>query len=172
MVPDLPVVLWCASRRAFCSPAFPALAALAGRILADSYYIPEAFSALGVADLSWTRLTPWRAQLAQIFAHRPDRGVASWSLTIQHNGPRPPAALLFAGWVASRVSLERLVFQSTGDSPAGDLVSFEFREPAARVSLPPRGELLLLGEELSIQAPDPIYQQSRAEALRLAEIHP
>jgi hypothetical protein len=98
--------------------------------------------------------------------------VGSWRLTIQHAGRRPPAALLFAGWVASRVRLERLAFQSTGGAPCGDLVSFEVSEPAARVALPARSDFLLLAEELSIQAPDPIYEQSRVEAQRLAEVHP
>lgn len=190
IVPDLPVVVWCASRRAWRSPAFPALAASAQRVLVDSFRIPEAFSAPGAADLSWTRLTRWRALLAQIFANDLYRRDFS-SLTVHHDGPRPPAALLFAGWLASRLALRDIEFRSTGGPSGGRISGFELaggparisilrtgdacgevrlelagHEPVMnRVSLSPSTDLLLVGEELSIHSPDPVYQQSREWAL-------
>ncbi|HYM12359.1 MAG TPA: glucose-6-phosphate dehydrogenase assembly protein OpcA, partial [Bryobacterales bacterium] len=75
VVADLPVILWCASERARRSPAFAALAAPAGRLILDTFLSPDPAAGLAslaaelrqrasarlVTDLSWTRLTRWRA---------------------------------------------------------------------------------------------------------------
>ena len=203
VVPDLPVVVWCASRRAWLSSAFPNLAASAGRVIADSAAIPEAFGAAGVADLAWTRLTRWRALLAQVFDNEVYRRriLEFSSLAIRHEGTRSPAALLFAGWLASCLAwdddrLRAIRFETTGDDGVGRLLGFDLAGGSARVSvhrtgdacgqvlleasgqkpvqnrvsLAPSTDRLLLEEELSIQAPDPVFDQSRRWALRLAEI--
>lgn len=194
IVPDLPVVVWCASREAFRSPAFPALAASAHRVLIDSFRIPEAFPAPGIADLSWTRLTRWRALLAQVFENKLYRGDFS-TLTVYHESSRPPAALLFAGWLNSRLTLHHIDFHSNGLEPTGRISGIELasdstriaihrlsdssgevrlelagRDPVMnRVSLTPSTDLLLVGEELSIHSRDLVYEQSREEALRIGE---
>lgn len=197
IVPDLPLVVWCASRQAFRSPAFPALTASAERVLIDSFRIPEAFPAPGIADLSWTRLTRWRALLAQVFENKLC-GRDFSTLTVYHERTRPPAALLFAGWLHSRLNIPHIDFQANDLEPTGRISGIELacdsariairrlsdstgevrlelagRDPVMnRVSLAPSTDLLLVGEELSIHSRDLIYEQSREEALRLAEVHP
>ncbi len=204
VVPDLPVVVWCASRRAWLAPAFPNLTAAAGRVIADSARIPEAFGAGGVADLAWTRLTRWRALLAQAFENEAFRRRLPEfsSLAVRHEARRSPSALLFAGWLASRLAwddqrLAAVRFETTQPDGLGRLSGFELAAPAARisirrtgdacgevrletagsqpvlnrVSLSPSTDQLLLAEELSIQRPDPVFDETRPWALRLAEMH-
>src|ERR1039458_9116166 len=77
-VPDLPVILWCRSPRLLGMADFPALAAMARRVVVDSSALtdaPAAFRRVAgqaphgmlLGDLAWTRLTRWRQTLAQIF---------------------------------------------------------------------------------------------------------
>jgi len=121
IVPDLPVVLWCASARVLDSPAFSTIARLAGHIVLDSFSSPDPLRALAslrrgvpdaalVSDLSWTRLTRWRALLAQVFENKLyrrqtpqlDELVIHYECSEEHRVP--PTALLLAGWVAACLS--------------------------------------------------------------------
>ena len=205
LAPDLPVVLWCASERAARARAFASLAAPAGRVLLDSQRYSRPLDEPGslTADLSWTRLTRWRALLAQLFENELYRQQLPRisQVTIWCEGeadtPVPRTALLLGGWLLPRLgglaednlrllrgagacrparlaALElstivgpvfRIRIARTGESGGEVLVELAGREPVLnRVSLPRSTDVLLLGEELSIQAPDPIFQQSRDRA--------
>ncbi len=122
VVADLPVVLWCSSRRAWGAGCFHTLAAPADRILVDTFGSPDPGQALAavagearrsrvpVMDLAWTRLTRWRALLAQVFEKELyRRRLPSFSdLLLQFEAPPeapvPTTALLMAGWVTSRLN--------------------------------------------------------------------
>lgn len=225
VVADLPVVLWCSSPRACRSEAFGPLAAPAGRVIVDTLVgAPrlEAWDELAdqsrrggalVADLSWTRLTRWRALLAQVFENELYRRQLPYfcDLAVHYEGTSlPPTALLLAGWLASTLGWQwagrrlqsrqaeaQLRFERhPAASRPGRLSSFELmsrHDPATRivvarsgpacgevrvevaglepvmnrVSLPPSTSLLLVGEELAIHAPDPVFERSLQAARQI-----
>jgi glucose-6-phosphate dehydrogenase assembly protein OpcA len=123
-VADLPVILWCRSPRAACLPAFPAIAAMASRVIIDG----EAFCSqatagakskeqtaqiamqriaaiatkdTAVGDLAWTRLTGWRAMLSQIFENRQNLAALPGvtKVTVTAGGEPRVGAWYFAAWV-------------------------------------------------------------------------
>ena len=218
LVADLPAVLWCASRRAWQSESFPLLAGMTQRVILDTFRFPVPAKALEalmaqlaapgalVSDLSWTRLTRWRALVAQVFENEHCRRQIPYlrDLTIYYEGASmPPTALLMAGWVAQALGWDPkggagLHFRRSGKQDAGPrMTAVELqseRDPAMllwigrsapafgevrletaglepvmnRVALPPSNDLLLLEEELAIQAPDPIFERSLGWASRIA----
>jgi len=112
-VPDLPVVLWCRSPRLLDMPEFPALAAMAWRIVVDSGAMTDARAALNrlvevagrgrlLGDLAWTRLTRWRQMLAQIFEDPRESGrlAANARVTICDGGAVTTRAIYMAAWMA------------------------------------------------------------------------
>jgi len=112
-LPDVPVALWMPSRLP--APGDPLLRA-ADRLVVDSRAVPEAgdvlarISVLGrrlsVADLSWTRLGPWRSLLAGLFEGGVNRpyltGVRHVAVAGNH-GPRH----LLGGWLMRSLGLPR-----------------------------------------------------------------
>jgi glucose-6-phosphate dehydrogenase assembly protein OpcA len=79
-VPDLPVILWNRSAKLFDTEAFPAIAAIADKLIMDSSARVDAKGALDlvsrqigegrlVADLAWARITRWRETVSQIFVN-------------------------------------------------------------------------------------------------------
>ena len=163
IVPDLPVVLFCPSLRGWRSPAFAALAAPAGRLILDTFLAPQPLEALTavlaqnqlhhalLTDLSWTRLTRWRALLAQVFENELYRAQIRrfTEAVVQYEGADalrlPPTCLLLAGWLASRLgwtpeqARSQLRFEHLpADQPAGKLDGFALAapgEPAVRISI-------------------------------------
>jgi glucose-6-phosphate dehydrogenase assembly protein OpcA len=114
-LPDLPVVVWCAS--ALPGPSDPLLRA-ADAVLVDSKQVGDvdAFPAIvelsrrhAVVDLSWARLEPWRELLAALFEGRPFRPFVEGVHHVTVAGKEGPRHLL-AGWLASRLKLSRSVF--------------------------------------------------------------
>ena len=112
-VPDLPVVLWCRSPRLLEAPEFPALAAVARRIVVDSGAMSNASAALNrlaeetkrgrlLGDLAWTRLTRWRQALSQIFEDPRHAGrlAGSARITIGDGGAVTTRAIYMAAWMA------------------------------------------------------------------------
>ncbi|MDR2381427.1 MAG: glucose-6-phosphate dehydrogenase assembly protein OpcA [Bifidobacteriaceae bacterium] len=114
LLPDAPVVVWWPGRRPRCPAADP-LGRLAtrritdgvaedrrGKPLADRRRLLELLTSgytSGDTDLAWTRLTPWRAQLAAALEIPPRQTVTSAAVT----GPPFVAADLMAAWLAWRL---------------------------------------------------------------------
>jgi glucose-6-phosphate dehydrogenase assembly protein OpcA len=95
--------------------AVDALLGLAEVILLDSVVDPDPRSALVrvadlqasayVVDLAWLRSTPWRERVAATFDPLPFRHEL-WrisAVTVRHGPESVAAALLFCGWLASRL---------------------------------------------------------------------
>jgi glucose-6-phosphate dehydrogenase assembly protein OpcA len=112
VVTDLPTLLWSPHGHA---EAVDALLPLSQAVLVDSVDEPVwrdaidracALSAAAyVVDLAWLRSTPWRERIAAIFdppQRRPDLHAIT-KLEVRHHPASTVAAMLFAGWLASRL---------------------------------------------------------------------
>jgi glucose-6-phosphate dehydrogenase assembly protein OpcA len=117
VVPDLPVVLYCPSERLWPLSEFAALLPLVSKLIIDSDNMDNAPSALtflaGIpksagfrkADLMWSRLTPWRESVAQIFED-PARMRSVYDLEevqILYHSPHGETSSVYylAGWFMS-----------------------------------------------------------------------
>jgi glucose-6-phosphate dehydrogenase assembly protein OpcA len=139
LLPDLPVFLWWTGTPPLAAAHFDALLTLADRLIVDSadFARPDqtlpAIAAVaqaghgryGVTDFNWTRLTAWRDLVAQFFdvpAWRPFldgvTGVrVGFAVDADGREIHPSQALLFAGWLASRLgwrAVERLAPSEAG----------------------------------------------------------
>src|SRR5215213_10404496 len=110
LLPDSPVVVWWPGK---CPTnlAEDELAHLARRRLTDSSTAARPLAGLqtraenympGDTDLSWTRLTPWRALLAAALDQYPSR-ITSVLVEAERNNP---SADLLAAWLHNRLNLE------------------------------------------------------------------
>lgn len=148
----------------------------AGKRIVDSAAALDPTAALlhfaaapAVADLAWTRLTPWRQSVARLFD---DPGALAElprieSLRIFYEGDRiPPEAFYAAGWVHAALDRETPVeFQRGGD------FGIEFlgvSHHSVRGAFAARPETSLLSEELAIAGRDPVYDRALQFAARLA----
>jgi glucose-6-phosphate dehydrogenase assembly protein OpcA len=131
-------------------------------------YIP------GDTDLSWTRLTPWRALLAAALDQYPAK-IRSVSVESERNNP---SADLLAAWLRSRlkVGVARKVSDGPGltavrmgtaagdiaiTRPDGLLASYTVPgQPERLVALKRRNFTELLSEELRRLDPDLIYERT------------
>jgi glucose-6-phosphate dehydrogenase assembly protein OpcA len=98
--------------------AVDALLDLAHVILLDSVEEPDPRAALArvaelqrsayVVDLAWLRSTPWRERVAATFDPEQWRGELGRikAVTVRHGPESVAAALLFCGWLASRLGWE------------------------------------------------------------------
>lgn len=116
LIPDLPVFLWWKESPALNTKNFERLINLSDRIIFDSarFTEPEAdllrtsdliHAGVQVADLNWRRLSPWQELTAQAF-DPPDRRAAVWDVdrvTIDYEKGNSTQALMFLGWLASRL---------------------------------------------------------------------
>lgn len=129
---DLPVVLWCRHGAAFSPSAtqqqrdgLEAVTSLATKIIVDTanaepvraFRVLDEWRAKGrvVADLEWTRLTPWREPIAQIFDNslRENKLSSFHTVEIVHTDERPTSSVLYMGaWLAG-FSHAKLVFSKT-----------------------------------------------------------
>ncbi|MDR0594690.1 MAG: glucose-6-phosphate dehydrogenase assembly protein OpcA [Bifidobacteriaceae bacterium] len=195
LLPDAPVVVWWPGER----PAVPArdrLGRLASRRITDAITAgrdsfagsPRAALKLltsgyspGDSDLTWTRLTPWRAQLAAALEIPPVEAVTSATVT----GPDLAASYLMGAWLADRLGVP--VRRQPTDSPFLTAVEFhlsggrrilldkELEEAQAVlritgqvdrvVSLSRRSRAESLAEELRRLEPDEAYGHLVLDAL-------
>jgi glucose-6-phosphate dehydrogenase assembly protein OpcA len=112
LVPDLATVVWAPHGHA---EAVDSLRRLAQVVLVDSQDepdVPAAFARSGellegayVVDLAWLRSTPWRERVAAAFDPPTlRRGLREISgVTVRHRADSLAAALLFCGWLCSRL---------------------------------------------------------------------
>lgn len=111
--------------------AVDALLGLAHVILLDSVVDPDPRAALArvaqlqesayVVDLAWLRSTPWRERVAATFdpdQWRDELGRIS-AVTVRHRPESVSAALLFCGWLASRLGWDPGSMVARGESVEG-----------------------------------------------------
>jgi len=129
VVTDLPTLLW--------SPhghhgVVAELLGLAQAVLLDSVDEPVVRDALEraseltskayVVDLAWLRSTPWRERVAAMFdpiwLRRELRTITS--MTVRHHPTSTVAAMLLAGWLASRLDWRPSPLIPSGDALVGD----------------------------------------------------
>jgi glucose-6-phosphate dehydrogenase assembly protein OpcA len=130
LVPDLATMVW--SPHGY-DEGVDALRRLAQVVLIDSHDGPDAASTLAratelaedtyVVDLAWLRSTPWRERVAALFDPvdvRPDLDAIT-SVTVRHREDSLSAALLFCGWLCSRLGWQplRLAGARNGHALAG-----------------------------------------------------
>lgn len=179
LLPDSPVVVWWPGK----PPAVPsndAIGKLARRRLTDAEATDSPIRALksvarayapGDTDLSWTRLTPWRALLAAALDQTPGKVTGG---TVVAGSGNPAAALLVA-WLESRLKVPIVAKRSDTEQIASvvlnttqgdvlieriDAVSCHFSVPGSsprEVPLGARSLAELLAEDLRRLDADDIY---------------
>jgi glucose-6-phosphate dehydrogenase assembly protein OpcA len=204
IVADLPVVFWCRHASALCLNAtrderdgLEAVADLATKVVIDTrgMQTADAISFLDrwqsggrvVADLEWTRLTPWREPIAHVFEICHMRLADFHTVEIEHSGDEPGmSALYMAGWlsqqhpkvsfrqvagfapgihrVALRADSKAIDFARTGPDSAllrgahGRERTYNFGEP---------GITALMTEELALIGADPVFTAAFARVREL-----
>jgi glucose-6-phosphate dehydrogenase assembly protein OpcA len=179
LLPDSPVVVWWPGKPPT-DPSQDAIGRLARRRLTDAeatdspvrslknvarHYVP------GDTDLSWTRLTPWRALLAAALDQ--STGKVTGGTVIA--GAGNPAATLLVAWLESRLGVDITTRRSEGAqimsvvlrTPEGDVQiervtdhSCNFSVPGSsprEVPLGPRALAELLAEDLRRLDADDVY---------------
>lgn len=190
LLPDSPVVVWW-PRKAPDHPADDPLGALAQRRITDTVNNNRGRAAAllaqcqnyapGNTDLSWTRLTHWRALLAAALDQYPAR-VEGGRVTAERGNA---SADLLVAWLSDRlgVTIERAVSKGPGitdvalhtgggdieiNRPDGRLASFSIPNAVNRpVALKRRDTAELLAEELRRLDPDDVYAATVANVCQL-----
>ncbi len=116
LIGDLPKFLWWKATPDPNNGVFKRLASICNSIIVDSSSFPEAEidllsaqelleSGVSVADLNWRRLSAWQELTAEAF-DPPERRAALMEVdrvTIDYEKGNPAQALMFLGWLASRL---------------------------------------------------------------------
>jgi len=193
LLPDSPVVIWWPTSAPE-DPAADPLGALAQRRITDTVTSKRSKTPAllaqcrnyspGNTDLSWTRLTPWRALLAAALDQYPARVRGG---RVEAERANASADLLVA-WLSDRlhVPIERTKTKGPGITavslltgggeieiarPDGRLASFSIPNASDRpVALKRRDTAELLAEELRRLDPDDIYAATVANVCRLNPI--
>jgi glucose-6-phosphate dehydrogenase assembly protein OpcA len=182
LLPDSPVVIWWPGRVPS-NRAADELGQLAMRRLTDAASAARPLTALrarardytpGDSDLSWTRLTPWRALLAAALDQYPSR-IKSATVEAERNNA---SADLLSAWLHSKlhVEVERVATPGPGitavrmTTPAGDiaitrgdglLASYTVPgQPERLVALKRRDFTELISEELRRMDPDQVFERT------------
>ncbi len=177
LLPDIPVVAWWPD----VAPAAPAedpLGALALRRITDATNSPDPLAAIksrrggytaGDTDLSWSRITYWRALLASALDQPPFEPVRS---ALVSGLSTEPALDILAGWLASRIygpvrrAVGELKIELVRDSetvalsrPQHGVIATLSRtaRPDALVPLPRRVTAECLAEDLRRLDSDAVY---------------
>ena len=182
LLPDSPVVIWWPGKAPH-NRAADELARLAMRRMTDAAASARPLTALkagakdytpGDTDLSWTRLTPWRALLAAALDQYPAK-IKSVSIESERNNP---SADLLAAWLRTRLKIQVTTKVSDGPGltavrmgtaagdiaitrPDGLLASYAVPgQPERLVALKRRNFTELLSEELRRMDPDEVYERT------------
>jgi len=147
VVSDLPTLLW--------SPhghyeIVDELLALAQSVLVDSVDEPDAQEGIEracslskqayVVDLAWLRSTPWRERVAASFDPlrlRPEL-YAIERLTVRHHPASTVAAMLFVGWLASRLNWQTDPLTAERDALTGRARDAYHKDVALRLEAAPQ----------------------------------
>jgi hypothetical protein len=198
IAPDLPVVLWIRCPKLCVDGEIQGLFPLSEKLIVDSakFATPEAGSeyvagllrqGINVADLAWTRLTPWRESVARLFDDDDnlERLPALTRVGISHVGQAAPvAARYLAGWFRSAVppSVEIALEPAAGgpDAPIRGIaldgpgfsatiaiedsyVVTRANRIVSRFAFSPPTDYELLREELGILGSDPVFRAALQE---------
>jgi glucose-6-phosphate dehydrogenase assembly protein OpcA len=177
-----------------------AIAKLATKVIVDTAGMasPDAIALLTkwqregklVADLQWTRLTPWREPLAHLFDDpaRENKFASFRSLEIEHTEEQPPIqALYLAGWLSApckpKVTFRRASGYGTGIqrvSFRSDTESIEFERTSAdcvtlwstagrerKYTFGNRNIAMLMTEELAVAGNDSAFNTALERAREL-----
>lgn len=135
---SLPTLVWW---RGGSAETLDSVATLADRLVLDAEspqaawrLVPALARRTAVSDLRWTRLTRWRALMAQFFDVPEVRAVASSFRRLEVAGADPHILRLFAGWLTSSLGWTSDVSIELQHAPA----------PIARVRLSNGAQELLL----------------------------
>ena len=157
--------------------------AAAGRLAARRAAVERLSRLRPVTDLAWLRAEPWRRALARLFDPPDARALLADPESASTSG-RPWPALLLAGWLADRLSLDpsRVDVRPTDGPPVVELVAGGRRARAAEepadtvragidgaaagtsVALRPGGTAGLLAAALAGPRRDPSYEAALAAA--------
>jgi glucose-6-phosphate dehydrogenase assembly protein OpcA len=128
LVPDLATMVWAPHGHA---AGVDSLRRLANIVLIDSQDEPELRAAFAraadltgsayVVDLAWLRSTPWRERVAATFDPPPMRRSlgAIDKVVVRHRSDSAAAAVLFCGWLSSRLGWRPEGLGRRGDQLAG-----------------------------------------------------
>ncbi|GAA4978839.1 glucose-6-phosphate dehydrogenase assembly protein OpcA [Pseudonocardia tropica] len=186
LLPDAPVVAWWPNE-APASPSEDAVGRLAQRRITDALSSKnpvKAFEARrkdyapGDTDLTWTRLTQWRAQLAAALDVPPYENI---SAAVVAGEAVSPSTELIAGWLAASLGVKVKRSPSERDNglslvrltrPSGDVELARPDGKTARLTQPGQPERLIalarrhvsdcLAEELRRLDPDEVYAEALA----------
>ncbi len=192
LLPDSPVVVWWPGK-APDDPAADALGELAQRRITDTAAVERGRGAAmltqarnyapGNTDLSWTRLTPWRALLAAALDQYPAK-IKGGQVAAERSNP---SADLMVAWLSTRlhVPIERTLSKGPGITsvrlatgggeieicrPDGALAEFSIpNAPNRPVALKRRETAELLAEELRRLDPDDVYQDTVTKLCKIAD---
>ncbi|HIK10682.1 MAG TPA: glucose-6-phosphate dehydrogenase assembly protein OpcA [Oscillatoriaceae cyanobacterium M33_DOE_052] len=127
MIPDLPKFVWWKATPNPEQELFKVLAAASNCIIVDSCYFTDPESELlkmqelmeeetYIADLNWHRLSAWQELTAAVF-DPPERRAALGEVdrvTIDYEKGNAAQALMFLGWIASRLGWEPVSYAEEG----------------------------------------------------------
>jgi len=203
VAPDLPVILWCRGEQAMEAASFGRLASLATRVVVDASQWPDAKPAIQrvydlarhahVGDLAWTRLTPWREMISEVFENTNYAGRASEIVRIHVvcAGKAPVEAYYMAAWLSDSLTQAGAHFelQMEADETGGmrqlqqvelfagaftvklmrlrDTLAIEMDGVSRCINLPQSRDDLLMSEELDILRADPVFERTLQAAARL-----
>lgn len=117
---------------------------LAERIVLDEEASPEAtwkrvlplFPRAAFSDLRWTRLTRWRALMAQFFDMSTVREAVSSFTRLRVCGSDRPSALLFASWIQTSLTFPRpLQVDLTASAADGGIDEIQLSGPTLDLTL-------------------------------------
>ncbi|MFB9070388.1 glucose-6-phosphate dehydrogenase assembly protein OpcA [Citricoccus parietis] len=194
LLPDAPIVVWW-PHSAPEIPADSALGRIAHRRITDTATAPSPRRALmhlrqtyraGDTDLSWTRLTGWRIQLAAIL----DGLDSAEILSVTVDGAEDsPSTMLLAAWLTRclgvpvtmahskagqgmrSVRLRRQQGDVVLSRQAGDVASlYQQGRPIQHISLPRRSDQDCLAEELRRLDPDEVFGDVVVNGLPLTDL--
>jgi glucose-6-phosphate dehydrogenase assembly protein OpcA len=206
---DLPVIFWCRHRGALSPLAsrkqkagLEAVMSLATKTIVDSkgedaelrLDLLSTWRKFGrvVADLEWTRLTPWREPIANIFDNTVrENPLSSFrQIEIAHGGDKPGASALYvAGWLSAPY---KAPVSFTGAGSQGDAIQrITLHSDSEQIDFVRQGDCMILRstngrerkytykeanvdalmtEELAILGPDPAFDAAFERAQELLNV--
>lgn len=208
---DLPVIFWCRhaaalqrNARSAQKEGLAAIVNLSHKVIIDSRELPP-FDALWlidgwhqqrriIADLDWTRLTPWREPIGHLFEnHKRENGFSKFlSFEIEHTEAIPSLASFYMGaWLSGPHRAPVTFRQAQGFGPGVHKIVMRSEKEviefgrvnadcaemtsstglSARYSFGDTSLAALMTEELSIAGIDPAYDAAIVRTKELAEAY-